>query len=98
MKNTFSIIASVMLAACLAGCNGVSVTEESSENLVRTKVSVGGSLVATLETNDIACHNVAFLYLHHLRTPFLLGVGRCPADDISAVGPEQGCAIGSQGV
>lgn len=43
MKNTFSIIASAMLAAFLAGCNGASVTEETPENLVRTKVSVGGS-------------------------------------------------------
>lgn len=43
MKNTFFIIASAMLAAFLAGCNGASVTEEASENLVRTKVSVGGS-------------------------------------------------------
>ena len=43
MKNTFSIIASTMLAAFLAGCNGASVTEETPENLVRTKVSVGGS-------------------------------------------------------
>ena len=43
MKNTFSIIASAMLAVFLAGCNGASVTEETPENLVRTKVSVGGS-------------------------------------------------------
>lgn len=43
MKNTFSIIASAMLAVCLTGCNGISVKEEVPENLVRTKVSVGGS-------------------------------------------------------
>ncbi len=43
MKNTLSIIASVMLAVCLTGCNGISVKEEAPENLVRTKVSVGGA-------------------------------------------------------
>ena len=43
MKNTLSIIASAMLPACLAGCNGASVTDNPSENLVRTRVSVGGS-------------------------------------------------------
>ena len=43
MKNTFSIIASAALAACLAGCNGIPATDDPSENLVHTRVSIGGT-------------------------------------------------------
>ena len=43
MKNIFSIIASAALAVCLAGCNGIPAADNPSENLVHTKVSIGGT-------------------------------------------------------